>query len=44
METGVITHDRDRAWQGYTLYCEDWEDARRSPDGRGEILLMPLKF
>ena len=42
METGVITHDRERAWPGYTLYCESWEDPRRSPDGKGEILLIDM--
>ncbi len=42
METGVITHDRERAWPGYTLYCESWEDPRRSPDGKGEILLVDM--
>ncbi len=41
-ETGVLTHDPDRAWQGYTLCCESWEDPSQSPDGKGEILLIDM--
>ncbi len=39
---GVLTYDRDRAWAGYTLYCESWEDPSQSPDGKGEILLIDM--
>lgn len=39
---GVITHDPDRAWQGYTLYCESWEDPTQAPDGRAEIHLIDM--
>lgn len=42
MKTGLLYHDPDRAWQGYTLYSETWEDARSSPDGKGEILLIDM--
>jgi hypothetical protein len=41
-ERGVLTHDRKRAWQGYTLYSESWEDPKASPDGKGEILLIDM--
>ena len=42
MKTGLLCHDPDRAWPGYTLYSETWEDARSSPDGKGEILLIDM--
>ena len=42
MERGVLKHDRERAWQGYTLYSESWEDPSASPDGKGEILLIDM--
>ncbi len=40
--TGVVKHDPERAWQGYTLYCESWEDPRQAPDGRAEINLIDM--
>ncbi len=42
MKTGLIKHDQQLAWQGYTLYCNSWEDPSHSPEGKGEICLIDM--
>ncbi len=40
---GVTVHDPDRAYQGYTLFCESYEDPTLAEDGRGKIYLIDME-
>ena len=42
VKLGVSVHDPDRAWQGYTLLCESYEDPSLAADGRGKIYLIDM--
>jgi len=39
---GIIVHDSDRAWSGYTLFAESVEDPEAVADGRGKIRLVDM--
>lgn len=40
---GVTVYDRERSYQGYTLFCESYEDPAASPDGTGKIHLVDME-
>ncbi len=42
-QLGVITHDANRAFEGYTLLCESYEDPKLAADGRGKIYLIDME-
>jgi len=41
-KTGVTVHDAERAWEGYTLFAESYEDAAEAPDGKARIFLIDM--
>jgi hypothetical protein len=40
---GVTVHDPERCFEGYTLYCESYEDPSLAPDGTAEIRLVDME-
>ena len=40
---GVTIHDAERAWPGYTLFAESFEDPTDAPDGKGKIHLIDME-
>ncbi len=40
---GVTVHDPESCWEGYTLFCESYEDPALAPDGRGKINLIDME-
>jgi len=40
--SGVVLHDPDRAWEGYTLFAESHEDPSTSPDGTATVYLVDM--
>ena len=39
---GVTIHDAEKAWQGYTLYCETFPERQRDGDAEATIYLIDM--
>ena len=42
MAEGVTIHDAENCYEGYTLFCESYEDPSQSADGTGKIYLIDM--
>ena len=42
MSDGVTVHKPDDCYQGYTLFCESYEDPKLTRDGTGKIYLIDM--
>ena len=42
MAEGVTVHDAEHCYEGYTLFCESYEDPSQSADGTGKIYLIDM--
>ncbi len=40
---GVAVHEQGACYEGYTLFCESYEDPALAPDGRGKIYLVDME-
>jgi hypothetical protein len=43
MSEGVTVHDTEKCYEGYTLFCETYEDAADAPDGTGNVHLVDME-
>jgi len=43
MENGVSTYKADKCFNGYTLFCESYEDPSLAADGKGKIYLIDME-
>lgn len=41
-QTGVTVHEQGKCFEGYTLFCETYEDPTLAGDGKGKIYLVDM--